>query len=198
MTVVHESRPLPAESGGKVILRLLVAQTRDRTEIRIEREERLAHKTLSSTVLRIEEANAVIEPLARSMTTIAHELERLHVQGYALRERAGGGWSGKWQTDLVRSRASRAVLSWPSEMRRPLQELATLEAALVALDVPRARLDAPEDPEGGLAAAMRRHGAEVRRNHAVDAAIAANPELPAAELLEALEEQGLLSPADDE
>ena len=198
MIVVHESRPLPAESGGKVVLRLLVAQTRGRTEIRIEREERLAHKTLSSTVLRVEESDAVIEPLARSITTIAHELERLHVQGYSLRERAGGGWSGKWQTDLVRSRASRAVLSWPSELRRPLQELAPLEAALVALDVPRARLDVPEDREGGLAAAMRRHGAEVARNHAVDAAIAASPELPADELLEALEEQGLLSPADDE
>lgn len=107
--------------------------------------------------------------------------------------------SGKmFERTLNRLRASRAVLSWPSELRRPLQELAPLEAALVALDVPRARLDVPEDREGGVAAAMRRHGAEVARNHAVDAAIAASPELPADELLEALEEQGLLSPADDE
>ena len=198
MIVVHESRPLPAEGGGKVVLRLLVAEAGGRTEIRIEREERLAHKTLRSTVLRIEESSAVIEPLARSMTTIAHELERLHGQGYVLRERAGGGWSGRWQTDLVRTRSGRAELSWTSDMRRPARELASLEAALVAFDVPRPRLEEPADGAGGLADAMRRHGAEVRRNHAVDAAIAADPTMPAEELLEALEAKGLLSPPDDE
>jgi len=195
-TLVYETTELRSDDAGPVVLRLVLAETGTRTEIWIEREQRLPHKTLQSIVLRIEESSSAIAPLARAMTTVVHELERLHRQGYSVRERAGGGWSGKWHTDLVRRRGARPALAWPSDLRKAAAKLGPLEAALSELDVPRPEFDEPADHAGQLAAAMRRHGAEVRRIHAVDAAIAADPAQPADELLEALEEQGLLSPPD--
>jgi hypothetical protein len=111
-TTVYETGPRRIAGGGSVVLRLLVSEAKGRTEIRIDCERRLPHKALESVVLKIEQPTRGIEPLARATTTITHELDRLHRQGYALRERAGGGFRGAWHADLVSPHDSRVVVSW--------------------------------------------------------------------------------------
>lgn len=72
-----------------------------------------------------------------------------------------------------------------------------LAAKLAALEIPAAQFDEPRDDAALLAAAMRQHGSEVRRHHAVDALIAEDPTLPADELVEELERRGLLAPSEE-
>jgi hypothetical protein len=196
VTTVYESMGFPAPRGARVTLRLLLSTQGDRTEIRIEREERLPHKSLVSTVLTITQPTTGIEPLARAMTTFAHELERLHARGYSLRERAGGGWRGAWRADLLTPDGGHAAMSWEIEHKRPHRTLEPLARALASLDRPRPQMDEPADQVDSLAAFMRAHGGELRRNHAVDALIAADPAVPTDELLEELDARGLLSPTD--
>src|SRR5262249_17018090 len=115
-------------------------------------------------------------------------------QGYWLRERAGGGWRGTWHSDLVPREATRAVLSWKIDLSKRPGELQRLAAALAQLAVPVARYDTPDGGEADLAAMLRDHGGEVRRRHAVDEAIAEDPERSAGELVEELDRRGLLEP----
>lgn len=194
---VYESAPLRGERGGTTVLRLLLSSAAARTEVRIDRQELLPHKALNSVVVRIDEPSAAVEPLARAMTTVVHELERLLLQGYWLRERAGGGWRGAWHTDLVAPRSTRAVLAWKTDLTKRPRELERLAASLARLDVPVARFDEPQDDAAALAAVMRRHGADVRRHHAIDALTAQDPMLPADELVEELDRRGLLVPPEE-
>lgn len=197
MTVVYETATLAAARGGTVALRLLVLEVGATTEIRIDRKEHLPHKALSFVVLRICQPTRGIEPLARAMTTIVHELERLHRQGYSLRERAGGGWRGAWHCDLLVPRGAPAVASWEIELRKPGKTLEPLARVLASLDVPAPRIDRSGEDSGILTAAMREHGDEVARHHAIDALIASDPLVPADEFLEELEARGLLAPKDN-
>lgn len=196
MSTIYESAAFSAPRGARVTLRLVLSASLERTEIRIEREERFPHKSLASTVLGIDQPTSGLEPLARAMTTILHELERLHGRGYSLRERAGGGWSGAWRVDLLTPDGARTVTSWEIEQKRPQKTLEALARALTTLDRPRPQLEEEADRSESLAAFMRAHGNELRRNHAVDAVIAADPTAPADELLDELEARGLLGPTD--
>jgi hypothetical protein len=63
--------------------------------------------------------------------------------------------------------------------------------------VPRPRFEQDDRNVGALAAAMRRQGETIRRDHAIDALLAADPTLPADEFLDALEQRGLLSPPEE-
>jgi hypothetical protein len=195
-TTVYESAPLPGERGYTVVLQLLLAMAGPRTEMRVDREQRFPHKTLTSTVVRVHEPSAGIEPLARAMTTVVHELERLHRQGYGLRERATG-WRGAWHTDLVSPRGASAAMSWKIDLTKRAAEVMRLAERLAAHDVPVAAFNEPADDATTLAAMMRHHGAEARREHAVDALIAEDPTLSAGELVEELDRRGLLAPSDD-
>ena len=198
MTVVYETPPLRGSRGGSVTLRLVVFESDESSEIRITRDEQRPHKALSSDVLRIRQRTDSIQPLARAMTTIVHELERLHRQGYSLRQRAGGGWRGAWRADLLATDGARAVASWEVELRKPGKTLEPLARVLASLDVPTPRTDRIPRNGGILAAAMREHGDEVRRNHAIDALIASDPLVPGDEFVQQLEARGLLAPKDDE
>jgi hypothetical protein len=194
-TLVYESATLPAPSGGTITLRLLLSGAAVRSEIRIDREERLAHKTLKSVVLRVNDETDGLEPLARAMTTVVHELERLHGRGYTLRERAGGGWRGAWRAELIAPDGSRTAASWEIDVRKPRKNLEPLAQTLASVDPARPQFPAAHDSPS-LADLMRQHGDEVRRNHAVDALIASDPTAPADELLEELDARGLLDPTD--
>ena len=199
MTVVYESEPLTSPRGGTVKLRLLLLNCDAVTEIRIEREEQLPHKTLESIVIRLREPTQQIDSLARAMTTIVHELERLHRQGYSLRERAGGGWRGAWHSDLLSVGTNpRAVASWEIELRKPGKTLEPLARLLVSLDVPRPVIEAGAVETVSLVAAMREQGRDARREHAIDALIAADPLAPGDEFLDNLESRGLLMPTDED
>ena len=191
--LVHETAPLPTTRGGSVKLRLLVLDVHGQSEIRIDREEQLPHKALASIVLRIRHPSHGIEPLARSMTTIVHELERLHQQGYSIRERAGGGWRGAWRSELLAGNGTATGTSWEIELRKPERTLEPLAHLLQSLDVPAPRIDTAAAHSSVLAAAMREHGSEVRRKHAIEALIASDPLLPGDEFVEELESRGLLT-----
>jgi hypothetical protein len=195
--VVYETTGLRTAAGDAVTLQLILSTGDDRCEIRIDRSEQRPHKTLHSVVLRITHPTAGVERPARAMTTIAHELERLHRQGYALRERAGGGFRGAWRADLMTPDSARSAVSWEIDLRKPHKRVEPLAHALATLDVPRPQFDEP-DATDSVAALMRTHGAEVRRNHAVDALIAADPTTPADELIDELDARGLLTPSDPE
>jgi hypothetical protein len=147
-------------------------------------------------VLTIRHPSAGAGPPAREMTTIAHELERLHRQGYSLRQRSAG-WRGAWHADLMPPGARRAVLSWPIEASNPAARVHALSRTLASLDVPTARKQ-PDPDSAVIAEIMREHGAELQRAHAIDALNAADPTLPADEFLEELETRGLLDPTESE
>lgn len=134
---MHESRGYPTTGGATVTLRLIVVDRGShRIEIRIGREERLPHKILCTVVLTVTAPAAGIEPIARAMTTITHELDRLHRQGYTLRQRAGGGLRGAWRTELQPAdggNGGKALVSWESEPRKPT-ELDQLARVLATVD----------------------------------------------------------------
>lgn len=197
-TTVYETAARRTPDGGTLVLRLLVSAANSRTEIRIDCERRLPHKVLESIVLKIDQPTHGIEPLARAMTTITHELDRLHRQGYALRECAAGGFRGAWHADLVSPHDSRVAVSWEINLRRPTKNLELLAGRLAALDLPAPTLFESRHDTDVLVTAMIDHGDEVRRHHAIDAIIAADPSMPADEFLEELEGRGLLSPTDPE
>jgi len=125
------------------------------------------------------------------MTTIVHDLERLHRQGYTLRQRAGGGWSGAWRSDLHPPAGGRPIASWESQPRKA-DGVATLARLLSDLDRPSPKPDPEDDPLASLAARLRARGVEVQRDRNVDAFIAEHPDLPIEDLLDALENRGLL------
>jgi hypothetical protein len=66
---------------------------------------------------------------------------------------------------------TRAVTSWKIDLTRRAAELTTLATRLAELDVQVARFEAPASDGQDLASMMRRQGAEVRRQHAVNAFI---------------------------
>ena len=185
-TTVYESAALPTSRGGTVALRLLLTSSGHSSTITIECTERLPHKVLQWVVLAIADSTGGLEPLARAMTTITHELERLHGQGYTLRQRAVGGWRGAWHAELVSPQNSRTVMSWEIELRKPTRTLEPLASALVALNPPTPQPDRATDDHGSVVAAMRARGGEIQRTHAIDALIASDPLMPADELLEEL------------
>jgi hypothetical protein len=195
-TSIYETGALTTARGGSVVLQLRLIESAAAVEIRIDREERLPHKTLRSVVLKIQEPRQGIEALARAMTTIVHELERLLRQGYSLTERAAGGWRGAWHAELRSPAGARAAASWEIDLRKPTKRIEPLARTLASLDVPAPRIERVVGDASPLAATMREHGADRRRAHAVDALIAADPLLPAHDLLDELETRGLLAPTD--
>ena len=65
MTIVYEAAGLRGPAGGALKLSLVLELAGSKTEIRIDREERLSHKTLSAVVLRVRDAGERLRPLAR-------------------------------------------------------------------------------------------------------------------------------------
>lgn len=189
--VVFESKDVPDDgrSGGVTKLRLILADSHDRVEIRIDREQQLPHKILRSVVLKVIAPPAAIEPIARTMTTITHELDRLHRAGYTLRQRAGGGLRGAWRTDLMPPNPSKATLSWESEPRKGTR-LDQLACTLATIGRPPSR--AQQNASGSVAELMRRVSTDTQRRQAVDGLIAEHPEMPVDDLLEIMERRGLL------
>lgn len=186
-TEVRTTGWLATPVGGTVQLRLLISGDRRDTQVRIHREERRPHKTLEWTVLEVVQPTEGIYSLARDMTTVMCELERLHHKGYWLRQRAGGGWRGAWRADLMPPKAARAALSWQIRPRRPGKELAALVGRISSLDVPTYRSDRSLGEDTALIATMQDHGNEVRRQQAIDALIAADPAAPMDDFLRALD-----------
>jgi len=197
MTEVGATGLLPSAGGGPVRLRLFTSGDGTDTELRIDREERLPHKLIEWTVLKVVRPTATIYPLARELTTILCELERLHHRGYWLRQRAGGGWRGAWRADLLPPGGSRPALSWEIQLRKPEMELAALSGSITALDPPAYRSDEVTGNDDLLVEAMRQHGDEVRRRQAIDALIAADPAAPIDDFLQVLDTQGLLDSHDE-
>jgi hypothetical protein len=130
------------------------------------------------------------------MTTLMCELERLHDQGYWLRQRAGGGWRGAWRADLLPPNGARTALSWEIRPRSPGKELAALVRRAASLDVPTYRSTESVRDDTPLAAMMREHGDEVGRRQAIAALIAADPAAPIDDFLRELEARGLSEPHD--
>jgi hypothetical protein len=135
-----------------------------------------------------------MEPVARAMTTITHELDRLHSQGYTLRQRAGGGMRGAWHADLRHAGRGRALVSWDAEPRKPnrLDQLARLLATVHPSSALR-----EADTKPPLVRHMRDISDEAQRDRAVDRFIADHPDMPIEDLLEALERQHFLDPQPD-
>ncbi len=129
--------------------------------------------------------------LARAMTTITHELDRLHRKGYFLRERSAG-LRGIWHNDLCNSRG-RLVQSWQTAPKQPHKVIEQLAAALVGLDVPVAQ-ERPPDRGESLEILMRQRSAEVVREHEIDVFLAEQPLSSADDLLDHLDSKGLLDP----
>jgi hypothetical protein len=192
MTEIRATEGLPASDGGVVTLRLLAKGFGSDTELRIDHEQRLPHKALAWTVIKITRPTASIYSLARDLTTFMCELERLHRQGYALRQRAGGGWRGAWRADLLAQGTARPALSWEIELRKPEQELSALACRASRLDVPTYRADESEGGDGSLNEAMRDHAYEVTRRQTIDALAAADPAAPLDDFLRELDARGLL------
>jgi hypothetical protein len=193
---IHETARFKSSGRGTVFLRFLANSAGSETELRIDRHEQLPHKTFDWPALRVTRPTSEIRPLARTVTTIVCELERLHSQGYWLRQRAGGGWRGAWKAELLPAGGSRPSIAWEIELRRPAAELGALTDGLVSLDVPSYRPDRSDDDLDFLVSSMRHHGKEVRRRHGVDALIAADPASPTDDFLRELEARGLLDAGD--
>jgi hypothetical protein len=84
-------------------------------------------------------------------------------------------------------------MSWKMDLTKRSAEL----TRLAELDVPVTTFGSPVNDGTDLAAMMRQHGAETRRQHAVDAFITHAPTLTAEELVDELDRRGLLAPPDD-
>jgi hypothetical protein len=198
MTEIRATECRTTAGGGAVRLRLLARRFGSDTELRIDYEQRLPHKSVDWTVIKVVRPTVSIHPLARDITTLMCELERLHQQGYSLRQRAGGGWRGAWRADLLPGGGARPALSWEIELRKPEQELPALACHASRLDVPTYRSDESQASEGLLESAMRDHAGEVSRRQAIDALAAADPAAPVDDFLRELDARGLLEQQDQD
>ncbi len=182
--VIHSTSDLATPAGAQLTLTLSLTAGALTTHFGIDRVEVLPHKQLRSTVLSVTAPTDGAQAMAEAITTVAHELNRLHRQGYWLRERSVG-MRGIWHNDLCDA-AGRLAQSWQTTPKRPGKVIEPLAAALAALDVPVAR-EAPPDRGQALEEIMRERSAERRREHDLNDYLAADPLGSADELVDHLE-----------
>lgn len=193
--LIHATAGLTTATGAPLTLTLTLDVGETSVSLVIHRLEVLPHKELRTTVLA---ANAPIDgvpSLAKAMTTVTHELDRLHRRGYWLRERSVG-LRGIWHNDLCHPRGH-LVHSWPTAPSRPRKVVEPLALALARIDRPVPQ-DEPRDRGAALEIMMRGHGAELLRQHEMDSYLAEHPLSSADELLDHLDRKDLLGPVDDE
>lgn len=193
--LIHATAGLTTSAGTPLTLTLTLHAGQSTTSIEIHRLEVLPHKELRTTVLSVNVPTDGAASLAKAMTTIAHELDRLHRQGYWLRERSRG-MRGAWHNELC-CREGDAVHTWPTTPKHPHQIVGPLAAALAELDVPVAQDRGVERGEA-LEILMREHSTHRLREHETNAYLAANPLSSADDLLDHLDRKGLLGPNEDE
>lgn len=182
--VIHSTSGLTTPAGAQLTLSLSLTAGALMTHFGIDRVEVLPHKQLRSTVLSVTAPTDGAQAMAEAITTVAHELNRLHRQGYWLRERSVG-MRGIWHNDLCDA-SGRLAQSWQTTPKRPGKVIEPLAAALAALDVPVAR-EAPLDRGQALEEIMREHSAERRREHDLNEHLAADPLGSVDELVDHLE-----------
>jgi hypothetical protein len=162
--LIHATDGLTTTAGAPLTLTLTLDAGQDLTSIEIHRLEVLPHKKLRTTVLSVRAATDGVASLAKAMTTVAHELDRLHRRGYCHPE-------------------GHAVHSWPTTPKRPHAIAGPLAAALAGLDVPVAQ-DRPVDRGEALEILMREHSTDLVREHETNSYLAADPLSSADELLD--------------
>lgn len=187
--LIHATDGLTTTAGAPLTLTLTLDAGQDLTSIEIHRLEVLPHKKLRTTVLSVRAATDGVASLAKAMTTVAHELDRLHRRGYCLRERSVG-LRGSWHNELWHPEGH-AVHSWPTTPKRPHAIAGPLAAALAGLDVPVAQ-DRPVDRGEALEILMREHSTDLVREHETNSYLAADPLSSADELLDHLHRKDLL------
>ena len=193
--IIHATAGLKTSAGAPLTLTLtLLDASETSTSFEIHRLEVLPHKELHTTVLSVSAPTDAVAWLAKSVTTIAHELDRLHRQGYWLRERSVG-LRGIWHNDLCHPRGH-LVQTWPTAPKRPRKVVEPLATALTETDVPIAQ-DQPLDRGDALEVIMREQGYEVLRRHEIDSYLAKHPLSSADELLDHLDGKDLLGPVDE-
>lgn len=110
--LIHATAGLTTAAGASLTLTLTLDAGETSTSLNIQRLEMLPHKELHTTVLSVKTPIDTGAFLAKAMTTIAYELDRLHRQGYWLRERSVG-LRGIWHNELCGARGH-PVQSWPT------------------------------------------------------------------------------------
>jgi hypothetical protein len=191
--LIHATAGLTTAAGAPLRLALTLDAGEISTSLEIHRLELLPHKELRTTVLLLTAPTDGVVLLASAMTTISHELERLHRQGYWLRERSVG-LRGIWHNDLCHPQGH-LVQSWPTVARHPHKVVEPLAADLAGLDIPVTEDDEPLDRGEALEVIMREHGRELLRRHETDSYLAKHPMSSADELLDHLDRRGLLAPS---
>lgn len=192
--LIHTADGLTTPAGAPVTLTLTLAAGHTATTIEIQRLEVLRHKKLRTTVLTLTVPTDAAAALAKAMTTIAHELDRLHRHGYWLRERSVG-LRGIWHNDLCHPQGH-VVQTWQTAPKRPHKVVGRLAAALGGLDVPVAQ-ERPPDRGQALETLMRERGAELIRDHETNSYLAEQPLSSVDELLDHLDSKDLLDPVED-
>jgi hypothetical protein len=193
--LIHATLGLTTAAGASLRLALTLNAGEISTSLEIHRLELLPHKELRTTVLSVTAPTDGVALLANAMTTISHELERLHRHGYWLRERSVG-LRGIWHNDLCHPQGH-LVQSWPTVPRHPHRVVEPLAGALAGLDLPVPGDDERLDRGKALEVIMRERGRELLRRHETDSYLAKHPMSSADELLDHLDRKGLLGPVDE-
>ena len=193
--LIHATAGLTTAAGAPLTLTLTLDAGVTSTSLEIHRVEVLPHKQLRTTVLSVNAPTDGVALLAKAMTTITHELDRVHRQGYWLRERSVG-LRGIWHNDLCHPRGH-LVQSWPTVPKRPRKVVEPLASVLAGLDVPVAQ-DQPLERGEALEVIMREHGRALLRQHKTDSYLAKHPLSSTDELLDHLDRKDLLGPVDEQ